>query len=254
MKQGSFKTFWLILMAVAAVSLAFGDENTIQLESIVLDSFDGDSGYTWKIQGSKFATNNEDGQFPKITYAATWPTQIFGQNEEGKELKSLGIWAKFDRRGYNWIDIYPTGGNTEEGGGGEDADAPAEIPMPGRSQIIDIWVWGSNLNCLLEAYVRDYRGVIHVLPMGSLHYTGWKNIKVSIPKTVPQAKRILPRLTGLTFVKFRIWTAPMELVNNFYIYFDQLKLLTDTFETHYDGEELADPKKIQEFWSGGDTN
>jgi hypothetical protein len=46
----------------------------------------------------------------------------------------------------------------------------------------------------------------------------------------------------------------MEQVNNFYIYFDQLKVLTDTFETRYDGEELADPKKVQELWSGGDNN
>jgi hypothetical protein len=252
MKQGGFKTFWLILMVAAGVSLAFGDENMTQLESIVLDSFDGDSGYTWKGQGSKFATNNDEGQFPKITYAATWPTQIFGQNEEGKELKSLGVWGKFDRRGYNWIDIYPTGGNTEEGGGGE--DAPAEIPIPGRSQIIDVWVWGSNLNYQLEAYVRDHRGIIHVLPMGSLHHTGWRNIKVDVPKTIPQSKHILPRLAGLVFVKFRIWTAPMEQVNNFYVYFDQLKVLTDTFETRYDGEELAVPEKIQEFWSSGDTN
>jgi hypothetical protein len=253
MKQNGFKAFWLILMT-AAVSLAFGDDLTSQLESVILDSFDGDSGYTWKIQGSKFASKIEDEQFPKITYAATWPTQIFGQNEDEKELKSLGVWGRFDRRGYNWIDIYPSGGSTEEGGGETGEDAPVEIPMPGRSQIIDIWVWGSNLNCQLEAYVRDYRGIIHVLPMGSIHHTGWKNMKVGIPKTIPQSKRILPRLTGLTFVKFRIWTAPMELVNNFYIYFDQLKLLTDTFETHYDGEELADPKKIQEFWSSGDTN
>ncbi|MDR0453091.1 MAG: flagellar filament outer layer protein FlaA [Treponema sp.] len=58
----------------------------------------------------------------------------------------------------------------------------------------------------------------------------------------------------MTFVKFRIWTGPMEQVNNFYIYFDQLKVLTDTFETRYDGEELADPKKVQELWSGGDNN
>jgi hypothetical protein len=243
-------------MAAIAVSFTFGDENTSQLESIILDSFDGDSGYTWKIQGSKFATKIDDDEFPKLTYAATWPTQIFGQNEDGKELKSLGIWGKFDRRGFNWIDIYPTGsGNAEEGGGGGGEEgAPAEIPMPGRSQILDVWVWGSNLSYQLEAYVRDYRGITHVLPMGSIHHTGWKNIKINIPKIIPQGKRVLPRLASLTFVKFRIWTGPTEPVNNFYIYFDQLKLLTDTFETHYDGEELANPKKIQEFWSSGDNN
>jgi hypothetical protein len=253
MKQGSFKAFWLMFMAAVAISLTFGDENTSQLETIILDSFDGDSGYTWKIQGSKFATKRDGEEFPKLDYVATWPTQVFGQNEEGKELKSLGIWGNFDRRGYNWIDIYPTGGGGEaEGDGGE--DAPTPIPMPGRSQIVDVWVWGSNLNYQLEAYVQDFRGITHVLPMGSIHFAGWKNMKVSIPKTIPQGKRVLPRLESLTFVKFRIWTGPTEPVNNFYIYFDQLKLLTDTFETHYDGEDLANPKKIQELWSSGDNN
>jgi hypothetical protein len=126
--------------------------------------------------------------------------------------------------------------------------------MPGRSQILDIWVWGSNLSYQLEAYVQDYRGVTHMLPMGLINHTGWKNFKVNIPKTIPQGKRVLPHLQPLKFVKFRIWTGPTEPVNDFYIYFDQLKLLTDTFETHYDGENLADPAKIQEFWSSGDNN
>jgi hypothetical protein len=203
-----------------------------------LESFDGDSGYTWQIQGSKFATKIEDDVYPKLTSVATWPTQIFGQNPEGQDsLKSLGIWGKFDRRGYNWIDIYPD----------------TEIPMPGRSQVIDIWVWGSNLKYQLEAYVRDYRGIVHTIPMGSIDHTGWRNLKANIPATIPQSKRVLPRLEALKFVKFRIWTGPTEPVDNFYIYFDQLKLLTDTFESKYDGEELADPAKIQEFWSGGDN-
>jgi hypothetical protein len=244
MKQNSFKAFWLIFMVAVAVSFAFGDDNAVQLESRILESFDGDSGYTWQIQGSKYASVIGEDAYPKLTYVATWPTQVFGQNTEGRELQALGVWGKFDRRGFNWIDIYPSGGE------GEDTDAPAKIPMPGRSQMIDVWVWGSNLNYQLEAYVEDYRGIVHMIPMGSINHTGWKNLKANIPATIPQSKQVLPRLESLKFVKFRIWTGAAEPVDNFYIYFDQLKLLTDTFESKYDGEELADPAKIQEFWSG----
>ena len=64
-----------------------------------------------------------------------------------------------------------------------------------------------------------------------------------------QQKRILPHLASLTFVKFRIWTAPMERVDNFYVYFNQFKILTDTFESYYDGNDLADPSKVQELWA-----
>jgi hypothetical protein len=54
----------------------------------------------------------------------------------------------------------------------------------------------------------------------------------------------------MSFVKFRIWTTPLERVDNFYIYFNHIKILTDTFETLYDGDELGDPDRVQEFWAG----
>jgi hypothetical protein len=226
---------------------AFGDDYAYQIESRILDSFDGDTDttYVWKVMGSKFSTKTDEDTYPKLAYVATWPSAIFGSNPEGKDLKSLGVWAKYDRRGYNWVDIYPT----TSGDDGEDSK-PAEIPIPGRAQVLDAWVWGANMNLSLEAYVRDYRGIVHRLPMGSLHFTGWKNMRTAISPLIPQSKRILPRLAPLTFVKFRIWTSPNEEVRDIFIYIDQLKVLTDSFEAHYDGEELADPKRIQELWSG----
>jgi hypothetical protein len=182
-----------------------------------------------------------------LSYVSSWPAAIFGANREGLPLKSLGIWGRFDRRGYNWIDVYPVAA-----GGGDDA-SPAEIPIPGRARYLDMWVWGSNLNYYVEVYVRDYQGVIHIIRLGDIGYTGWKNLRVAVPNNIPQSKRVLPRLAALTFVKFRIWTLPAEPVNNFYVYFDQFKVLTDVFELNYDGDELADPERVQELWNG-DSN
>jgi hypothetical protein len=102
--------------------------------------------------------------------------------------------------------------------------------------------------------VRDYLGVVHTLNLGNIHYEGWKNLRTRVPNTIAQSKRILPRLAPLTFVKFRIWTQPVEQVANFYIYFDQLKVITDTFEAIYDGDELANPERIQELWNADSTN
>jgi len=62
----------------------------------------------------------------------------------------------------------------------------------------------------------------------------------------------MPNHAGLRFVKFRIWTQPTERVGDFYLYFKQLKTLTDTFESMYDGDQLADPDIIPDLWSGGD--
>ncbi|GHU85120.1 membrane protein [Spirochaetia bacterium] len=242
MKHTGFKVFWLVLLASMAVASVFADENTVNIEARSLDSFDGESAYQWQVVASKFASTIDGESFPKLSYVAAWPTAAFRRIPEGRDLKSLGIWGKFDRRGYNWIDIYPTSG-------GGDVAAPAEIPIPGRAQTLDLWVWGSNLNYTLEAYVRDHLGVVHIIPLGNLHHTGWKNLRATIPTAIPQSQRALPRLAGLRFVKFRVWTLPTERVDNFYIYFDEFKVLTDTFESFYDGEELASPEKIEEFWA-----
>jgi hypothetical protein len=243
MKHGSFRVACFFFLAAFLVFSAFGDENTVVLESIVLESFDGDSDYEWRLDASKFATKTDEDTFPKLAYAEAWPTSIFGNNREGKELKSLGLWGRFDRRGYNWIDFYPVAK-----GSGDDA-GPAEIPIPGRVQIMDLWFWGSNFNYYLEAYIRDYLGVVHTIYMGSVAHEGWKNMRIPIPNNIPQARRFLPKLESLTFVKFRLWTTPAEAVDNFYIYFDQFKVLTDTFETLFDGDLLTDPEFIQQTWN-----
>jgi hypothetical protein len=248
MKQGSFKTVCLVLLITVAVGAAFGDDITINSTSIILESFDGDSSYAWKVAGSKFATKTDDNEWPQCTLVTAWPQGLHGANQDGKDLKSLGIWGKFDRQGFNWVDIYPTAAGSDGDGEGPNN---VEIPIPGRIQYMDLWVWGSNLDYNLEAYFRDYQGRIHVVQLGSINHQGWKNLQVRIPARIPQAKRVLPRLAALTFVKFRIWTPPTESVADFRIYFDQFKILTDTYETFFDGDELALPERIEELWNTG---
>ena len=257
MKQGSFKalsfTISLILLAGMAVFSAFGDEKTIDYESVVVESFGDQTShewtignktysydFSWKLEASKFATQYGDDIFPKMTHVPSWPMALYGTNREGRDLQSLGIWGRFDRRGYNWIDVFPVTGETEE---------PFEIPLPGRISTVDMWVWGSNLNFYIEAYFRDYQGVVHSLYLGDTNYAGWKNMRIRIPTNIAQSKRILPKLASLSFVKFRIWTTPLERVDNFYIYLNHFKILTDTFESLYDGDELADPDRVQELWT-----
>jgi hypothetical protein len=246
MKQYSFKAVCLVLLVLIA-GAAFGDEYTTDLNSFIVESFDGDSGYEWAAVASKFATKSDDGNFPRVSSIAAWPQALFGYNRDGKDLKALGLWGRFDRRGYNWVDVYPVSG-------GDDGDATVtEIPLPGRVQYLDVWFWGSNLDYYVEAYIRDYRGVVHILNLGHLNYQGWKDLRVKVPSIVPQAKVVLPRLEPLNFVKFRIWTQPTQPVNNFYIYIDQFKVLSDTFETIFDGDELASPEHVQELWTAANN-
>jgi len=261
MKHGSIKAVCLIVLACITVLSAYSDERTVDLNSIILEEFSDETShewierrtprkfeYSWAVAASKFASKStdEDGnevQYPIMAYVDTWPIALYGYNREGKEIKSLGIHGRFDRQGYNWLDLYPVNG-----------DKPFEIPMPGRVRYIDMWVWGSNLDYTVEAYVRDYQGAVHRIPMGNLAYTGWKNLRAHIPNNVRQSKRVLPSLAQLQFVKFRIWTTPGERVDNFFIYLKQFKVLTDTFESPFDGDDLADPDLYPQLWANSSGN
>lgn len=250
MKQGSFKIICLVLLACITVFSGFGDENTVSYETRILEPFNGldDDKYVWKAEASKFISKKDsDGNevtLPELVYVEAWPVAAFGYNrgDNDKNLRSLGIRASFDRQGYNWIDLYPVLSGDADGN-------PAEIRIPGRVQNFDLWVWGSNLKYYIEIYLRDYQGVIHTLRLGDISYTGWKNLRVNVPGSIPQAKRILPAYAGLTFVKFRIWTQPVEKVNTFYIYIKQLKILTDIFEALFDGNDLANPEFVDQIWA-----
>jgi hypothetical protein len=245
MRHGSFKVICLIAWACITALSTYADEVTVDLESRVLEAFNGDSDYVWKLDASKFATKSDDASYPQASYVDAWPIAAFGTNRDGSQtIKSLGIHGRFDRQGYNWIDVYPV--RADDSG---DNPEPVEIPMPGRVRNLDMWVWGANLHLYIEAFVRDHAGVVHMLRMGDVSYTGWKNLRVNIPNHIRQSKRILPRLAGLTFVKFRVWTQPIEKVGNFYVYFKQFKVLTDMFESYYDGDDLGDPERVQELWA-----
>ncbi|MDR1836239.1 MAG: flagellar filament outer layer protein FlaA [Treponema sp.] len=245
MKQGSFKMICLIIWACIAVFSVYSDELTISYETRVLESFNGDADapYRWKTEASKFTTRINNVSYPLLTYVEAWPISAFGYNRTGEasSLRSLGLNGRFDRMGYNWIDLYPVLANDPD-------ENPYEIQIPGRVINMDMWVWGANLKFYIDVFVRDYRGVIHSIRLGDIAYAGWRNLRVNVPTTIPQSRRILPSYAGLTFVKFRIWTQPVERVDNFYIYFKQLKVLTDMFETYFDGNDLADPQNVERFW------
>jgi len=241
MKQVSFKIICLIVWACITVFSGFGDETATSLESRILESFNGDADatYVWRTEASRFITAD----FPRVQYIDAYPAAVFGNNRPANAptIRSLGLNGRFNRQGYNWIDLYPVLADDRNGN-------PAEIPIPGRVQNIDMWVWGANLRFYIEIFLRDYRGVIHTLRLGDISYAGWRNLRVNVPTSIPQGRRILPSYAGLTFVKFRIWTQPVERVDNFFIYFKQLKILTDVHEGLFDGSDLADPQNVERLW------
>ncbi len=196
--------------------------------SVILEDFETNDK-DWEVSGSRFKT----GPFPQLKPGIEgMPVALGGAAFPEEENKYIfGVRSVFSRKGYNRVWLYP-----EE-----------EIVIPGRVRKLDVWVWGGNYYYILEAHVRDYRGILHKLPLGSLHFIGWKNLSVSIPSSVPQEIRYIPMEKPLTFVRFEIWTEPTERVDDFIVYFDHLKVLTDVYMERFDGDMLAD--RSRDIWS-----
>jgi hypothetical protein len=228
------------LLALAAIAPLFADDATVNLESKVIQDFSKTEAQNWFVQGSKFSTTD----FPKLGFIKSGPTAILGGDKAlAESARSLAVAMLFDRKEYNWVDIIP---GTK--------DKPVELPLPGRVKNLDLWIWSGNFQYYMEAFVRDYRGVVYTIPLGDLSFVGWKNLRINIPDNVPQAKKYLPKRQGLTLVKFRIWTRPTEVTVipgtegaeqidravKFYIY--NIKVLTDTFESLFDGDTLTNPE------------
>jgi hypothetical protein len=197
------------------------------IRTVVLEDFENNDR-NWQVSASRFT----DEKFPQVKAGIEGAPIALSRSSEGEKAQYvLGVRAAFTRKGYNKIWIYP-----EE-----------EIIIPGHSRKLDVWVWGANYYYTLYAHLRDYRGIVHKLPLGSLHYMGWRNLSVEIPVQIPQTVRYLPMEKPLSLVRFEIWTEPTERVDDYIIYFDHMKVLTNMYKQRFDGDVLAD--QTDEIWT-----
>jgi hypothetical protein len=226
--------FAVFLMAVGTMA---GAQQTVVFSTEVLESFDATSERQWLVRGSKFISSG----FPQQQSVAAWPAALFGR-EASPDLRALGIHGRFDRKGYNYLEIFPVRD-------GPDGIESAPIAIPGQVQRINVWVWGSNFNYYLEAHLRDYRGVDYTLPLGGLRFAGWRNLSVNVPGYIPQQQPYIPKGKALVLTKLVMWTRPGERVDDFYLYVDHLNVLTDVFVQRFDGDGLSDPETTANIWN-----
>ena len=137
----------LTLLLFFTTAFVLADETTAVYATKPIANFDDPAaGANWIVQGSKFATKD----FPQMTIVRSWPEALFGRNKDNKSLLSMGIHGRFDRKGYNFIEIIPA----KKGSDGK--LAPAGIPLPGRVKILDMWVWGANYNFTVDKGAKDF--------------------------------------------------------------------------------------------------
>ena len=177
MKRGLTVLVSLAFTFVIGLPL-FAQPSSKSIETFLMDDFDsaGEQNYMydgkpyswdWTVNSSRFVAEG----YPKTGYYEGVPNSL-KQLLKGtdKNFKVFGVKTAFNRKGDNWFEVYPT-----------KDDKAFEIPFVGTVTAIDFWVWGANYNYYLELMVRDTRGVVHVLPAGSLAFSGWKNIIVKVP-------------------------------------------------------------------------
>lgn len=263
MKSKGLVIFLVSLLLIVTAMTSVADEKAERLESVVLESFDNPESDSaddlqartkdWVVLGSKFSSEEpvSEGssdiiEYPIMKYVNKFPQSAFGYAADPAGRNSLGIHAKWDRKGYNHVEIIP-GERSDDG-----TFTVQPIEIPGKVQIIDMWVWGSNYQYDLEVHVQDYQGVTYVLDAGRIDFLGWKNMKVLIPVSIPQERKHLPQFQGLVLTKIVISTIPSERVDNFYVYIDHIKCLTDLHEDPYDGSDLTRQEVIDEIWSEGE--
>jgi len=133
----------------------------------------------------------------------------------------LGVKASFFRRGDAQIYVQPL----------------RPLQVPGITKTISVWVVGRNFNHTLNVVVADYFGNVNILPMGTLNFTGWKQMTVAVPPSIVQQDYHYSDRMGLQILGFLIEPDMMEAYGTYYIYFDDLRAYTDLFADEYRDED-----------------
>ncbi|TVR59514.1 MAG: flagellar filament protein FlaA [Spirochaetaceae bacterium] len=139
----------------------------------------------------------------------------------------LGVKAEFFRRNNTHIVVAPV----------------RPLNVPGIVKTLSVWVVGRNLNHRVSVMIRDHFGNTAVLQMGRLNFSGWRQMTTAIPPTIVQRDPHFLNRSGIQVVGFLIEPALMETYGSFYVYFDDLRGVTDLF-----AEESRDPDDMVDSW------
>jgi hypothetical protein len=141
--------------------------------------------------------------------------------------KVLGIKVEYITRGYNWFTLKPV----------------KPIMVEGVCQSLSVWVAGRNYKHWLRAIIQNFYGEDMLVYVDRLNFIGWKELMVSIPETVVQRDFHFVDKIGIKFNGFVVECDPMETFGVYYIYFDEMRAMTDVFN-----EKTRDIDDMHDDW------
>ena len=155
--------------------------------------------------------------------------------EEGMNIpdsKVYGVRVDFFRRGYNSFSV----------------SAVKPLPIEGIAKTVTVWVVGRNYKHTMKLILEDYWGNQFELYVGKLNHSGWKKMTVAIPPANPDGRSGIIQKDyhygtrmGLKIVGFRVDCDPTDAYGSYYMYFDDLRSVSDLYEMeNRDADDMYD--------------
>ncbi len=142
-----------------------------------------------------------------------------------QDTRVLGVKVDFYHRGVVQFTVHPT----------------APIPVAGLSKTISVWIAGRNFNHTLKILIDDYFGRPMELTVGKLTFMGWKKLTVAVPPSITQTDYHFTYKDGIKITGFKIECDPLEAMGTYYLYFDDIRVVTDLFgEARRDSDDMTD--------------
>ena len=153
--------------------------------------------------------------------------------EDVEDSKVLGVKVEFFHRGIN--SFYIT--------------SSRPIPIEGVTKTISLWVAGRNMDHDMYVLIQDYFGNNFELYLGNLGFSGWKKLTVAVPPTPDGEHGIIQQSVyngvkpGIRILGFRVDCNPMLAKGQYYLYMDDLRVVTDLYDI-----ENRDEDDINDDW------
>ncbi len=79
------------------------------------------------------------------------------------------------------------------------------------------------------------------LTVGKLTFMGWKKLTVAVPPSITQTDYHFTYKDGIKITGFKIECDPLEAMGTYYLYFDDIRVVTDLFgEARRDSDDMTD--------------
>jgi hypothetical protein len=153
------------------------------------------------------------------------------KDKTGEDVQVLGVKVEFFKRGVNSFYVM--------------SERP--LPIEGVTKTISLWVCGRNQDHDLYILVQDYFGNNFELYMGNLGFSGWKKLTAVVPPSYDGVHGIVQHSAyygdrpGLRIIGFKVDCDPMLARGSYYMYFDDLRAVTDLYDMqNHDEDDMAD--------------